>query len=249
MYVMVQVDGDVVCSAWMVLRGMAPRTMYANNRFWYVRVHGMALVLGMGRGGWWCCTPVVTGEHSRHGTVHSSMRPHSGYMQVHSGPLGGGPRRPWGRRIHMGTTGVGWVPRCTACWWRRVDMEDSTHNALTGRVSEGHFGMMLWHMWEAVHTIHRTLLRGWPWRVPCVRRCADAAGDASANPLHQNSNGCGRKRWPNVRSTWCPCSRPQGWSICHVFCPTSSSGNAVVTVGRRFCGRGGSQACQRRYCM
>ena len=51
-YVMVQVDGDVVCSAWMVLRRMAPRTLYSNNRFSYVRVHGMALVLGTGRGGW-----------------------------------------------------------------------------------------------------------------------------------------------------------------------------------------------------
>ena len=96
MYLMVQVDGDVVCSAWMVLHGMAPRTMYANNRFSYVRVHGMALVLGTGRGGWWCCTPVVTGGYSRPGTVHSSMRSHFAYMQVHSGPLGGAPRRPWG---------------------------------------------------------------------------------------------------------------------------------------------------------
>ena len=95
-YLMVQVDGDVVCSAWMVLHGMAPRTKYANNRFSYVRVHGMALVLGTGRAGWWCCTPVVTGGHSRRGTVHSSMRPHSAYMQVHSGPLGGAPQRPWG---------------------------------------------------------------------------------------------------------------------------------------------------------
>ena len=96
MYVMVGVDGDVVWNAWMVLHGLAPRTMYASNRFSYVRVHGMALVLGTGRGGWWCCTPVVTGGHSRRGTVHSSMRPHSACMQVHSGPLGGAPRRPWG---------------------------------------------------------------------------------------------------------------------------------------------------------
>ena len=96
MYVMVGVDGDVVWNAWMVLHGLAPRTMYASNRFSYVWVHGMALVLGTGRGGWWCCTPVVTGGHSRRGTVHSSMRPLSAYMQVHSGPLGGAPRRPWG---------------------------------------------------------------------------------------------------------------------------------------------------------
>ena len=39
---------------------------------------------------------MVTGGHSRRGTVHSSMTPHSAYMQVHSGPLGGAPRRPWG---------------------------------------------------------------------------------------------------------------------------------------------------------
>ena len=96
MYLMVQVDGDVVCSAWIVLHGMAPRTMYASSPFSYVGVHGMALVLGTGRGSWWWCTPVVTGGHSRRGTVHSSMRPHSAYMQVHSGPLGGAPRRPWG---------------------------------------------------------------------------------------------------------------------------------------------------------
>ena len=51
MYVMVKVDGDVVCIAWMVLPGMAQRTVCPNNRFWYVRVHGMALVLGTGRGG------------------------------------------------------------------------------------------------------------------------------------------------------------------------------------------------------
>ena len=96
MYVMVGVDGDVVWNAWMVLHGLAPRTMYASNRFSYVWVHGMALALGTGRGGWWCCTPVVTGGHSRRGTVHSSMRLHSAYMRVHSGPLGGAPRRPWG---------------------------------------------------------------------------------------------------------------------------------------------------------
>ena len=76
----------------------------------------------------------------------------------------------------MATTGVGGVPRCSACWWRLVDMEDSTQNALMRRVSRGHCGRMLWHMWEVVRTIVRTLLRGWLWRVPCVKRCADAAG-------------------------------------------------------------------------
>ena len=152
-------------------------------------------------------------------------------------------------RIHMDTTGAGCVPRCKARWWRRVDMEDSMQDALTRRVSGDHCGRVLWHMEEVVHTIHRTLLRGWPWRMPCVRRCADAAGDASAKPLHRNSNGCGRQRWPNVVSTWCPSSRPLGWLLCHVVCLTSSSGNIVVCVGRRFCGRGGRKACQRRYCM
>ena len=100
--------GDVVCSAWMVLHVMAPRTIYASNRFSYVRVHGIALVLGRGRGGWWCCTPVVTGGHSRRGTVHSSMRPHSAYMQVHSGPLGGAPRRPW-RMASQPLSNVLWI--------------------------------------------------------------------------------------------------------------------------------------------
>ena len=111
MYVMVKVDGDVVCSAWMVLHGMAQRMMYPSNWFSCVRVRGMALVHGTGRGGWWCYTLVVTGGHSRHGIVHSSMRLHSAYMQVHSGPLGGAPRRPWGmenpsgfNRCWLGTT-------------------------------------------------------------------------------------------------------------------------------------------------
>ena len=231
MYVMVRVNGDVVCSAWIVLPGTAPHTMYPNNRFSYVREHGMALVPGTGRGGWWCYTPVVTGEHSRNGIVHSSMRLHSAYMQVHSGPLGGAPRRPWGMGNPTATTGVGWVPCCSASWWRLVHMEDSRHNALMRGVSGGHCGRMLWPMWKAVRTIRRTLLKGWLWRVPCVRRCADAAGGASAKPLHQNSNECGGQRWPNVGSTWCPSSRPLGWSICHVVCPTSSSGNGVVSVG------------------
>ena len=74
----------------------------------------------------------------------------------------------------MGTTGVGWAPRCSVCWWRRVDMKDSTQDAWTRRVSGDHCGRVLWHMEEVAHTIHRTLLRGWQWRMPCVRRCADA---------------------------------------------------------------------------
>ena len=50
-YVMVKVDGDVVCSAWMVFPGIAQRMMYPSKRLWYVRVHGMALVHGTGSGG------------------------------------------------------------------------------------------------------------------------------------------------------------------------------------------------------
>ena len=107
MYVMVKVEGDVVCSAWMVLPGMAQHMMYPSNRFWYLWVHGMPLVIGTGRGGWWCYPPVVTGGQPRHGIVHSSMRLHSAYMQVHSGPLGGAPRRPWGM---ANPSGYNW------CW-------------------------------------------------------------------------------------------------------------------------------------
>ena len=96
MCVVVNVDGDAICSAWMVLQGMVQHMMYHSNRLWYVQVHGMPPIHGMGRGSWWCYTLVVTGGHSHHGTVHSSTRLHSPYMQVHSGPLGGAPRRPWG---------------------------------------------------------------------------------------------------------------------------------------------------------
>ena len=62
----------------------------------------MPPVHGMGRGGWWCYTLVVNGGHSHHGTVHSSTRLHSAYEQVHSGPLGGAPRRPWGMENPQG---------------------------------------------------------------------------------------------------------------------------------------------------
>ena len=84
---MVKVDGDVVCSAWMVLHGMVQHMMYHGNRLWYVQVHGMPLVHGVGRSGSWCYTLVVTGGHPHHGTVHSCTRVHSAYVQVHSGPL------------------------------------------------------------------------------------------------------------------------------------------------------------------
>ena len=87
---MVKVDGDAVCSARMVLHGRVQHMMCHSNRLWYVQVHGMPPVHDTGRGGWWWWyTLVVNGGHSHHGTVHSSMRLHSAYMQVHSGPLGG----------------------------------------------------------------------------------------------------------------------------------------------------------------
>ena len=79
-----------------------------------------------------------------------------------------------------------------------------------GRLSTTECTYLPTYLEETVHTIHRTLLTGWPCKMPCVRRCGDAADDASAKPLHQNSNGCGRHRWPNVGSTWCPSSRPLG---------------------------------------
>ena len=123
----------------------------------------------------------------------------------------------------MGTSCVGWVPRYSTCWWRRVDMEDSTHDALTRRVSGDHCGRMLWHMEETVHTIHMTLLRGWPWRVPCVRRCADAAGDASAKPLHLMWQAEMAERWkymvPKLTAAWvvdlsCCLYYEQFWQRC-----------------------------------
>ena len=43
-----------------------------------------------------------------------------------------------------------------------VDMEDNTKIALMRGVSGGHCGRKLWHMWEAVRTIRRTLLKGLP---------------------------------------------------------------------------------------
>ena len=96
MCTVVKVDGDVECHAWMVLHGMVQYMMHHSNRLWYVQVHGMQHVHGMGTGSWWCYSPVVIGRQSHHGTVRSSMKLHSAYMQVHSGPLGGAPRRPWG---------------------------------------------------------------------------------------------------------------------------------------------------------
>ena len=54
MCVVVKVDGDAVCSAWMVLHRMLRHMMYHSKRLWYVQVHGMPPVHGMGRGGWWC---------------------------------------------------------------------------------------------------------------------------------------------------------------------------------------------------
>ena len=147
-----------------------------------------------------------------------------GHLEEHRGGHGA-----W--RIHHATIGVGWVPHCNASWWRMVDIEDNNHNALMMGVCGVHCGRMLWHMWEAVRTIHRTLLKGWPRRVPCLRHCADAAGVATAKPLHQNSNGCNKQTCGNVGSTWWPSSRPRGWWIYHVVCLMSSSGNGVGNVG------------------
>ena len=147
-----------------------------------------------------------------------------GHLEEHRGNHGA-----W--RIHEATTWVGWVPHCNASWWCLVDMEDSTHNALMMGVCGGHCGKMLWHMWEAVRTIRRTFLKGFPWRVPCVRRYADVAGVASAKPLHQTSNGCSVHRCRNVGSTCSPSSRPLGWWIYHVAFVMSSSGNGVGSVG------------------
>ena len=80
MCVVAKMDGDVVCNAWMVLHGMVQHMMYHNNQLWYVQVHGMPPVHGMGRGCWWCYTLVVIGGRSHHGTVHSSTRLHSAYV-------------------------------------------------------------------------------------------------------------------------------------------------------------------------
>ena len=166
--VVVKVDGDVVCSAWMVLHGMAQRMMYHSNQLWYVQVHGMALVHGTGRGGCWCYTLVVTGGHSHHGTVRSSMTLHSSYMQVHSGPLGGAPRWPWGMENPSGYNWC-WLGTTVQCLLVvLVDMEDNTHNTLMMGVYGGHCGRTLWHIWEAVRTIRMPLLKGWPRRVACV---------------------------------------------------------------------------------
>ena len=94
--VVVKVDGDAIFNVWMALHGMVQHMMYHSNRLWYVWVHCMPLVHGMGRGGLGCYTVVVTGGHSHHGTMHSSTRLQPAHMQVHSGPLGGAPRRSWG---------------------------------------------------------------------------------------------------------------------------------------------------------
>ena len=80
MCVVVKVCGAAACSAWMVLHGMVQHMMYQSKRLWYVEVHGMPPVHGMGRGGWWCYTLLVNGGHSHHGTVHSPTRLHSAYV-------------------------------------------------------------------------------------------------------------------------------------------------------------------------
>ena len=60
------------------------------------------------------------------------MKLHSAYMQVHSGPLGGAPRQPWGK-IRKGTTGVGLAS---------MGMEHNIHNAWMMGVYGGRCGRM-----------------------------------------------------------------------------------------------------------
>ena len=129
MCVLPTVDGDAVRNAWMVLHGMVRHIIYHNTPFWYVQVHGMPLVHGVGRGGWWCCTHVVVARHSHHGTVHSSTRLHSAYVQVHSGPLGGAPRRLWGMENAQGYNWCWLGTTLQCCRWRVVDTGHSTHDA------------------------------------------------------------------------------------------------------------------------
>ena len=129
MSVVVEVDGDAECNAWMVLHGMVQHMMYHSNRLWYVQVHGMQHVHGMGRGGWCCFTPVLIGGHSHDGTVRSSMncipltcRCIVGHLEEHRcdhGALG----------IRKATTGVGLVQHYNACLWRVVRVEHNIHNA------------------------------------------------------------------------------------------------------------------------
>ena len=84
-----------------------------------------------------------------------------GHFEEHRGGHGA-----W--RIHQATTGVGLVQHRNASWWRLVDMEHITHNALMMGVYGGHCGRMLWQMWEGVCTIRTPLRKGWPRRVAGV---------------------------------------------------------------------------------
>ena len=80
MCVVVKMDGYAVCNACRVLHKMVQHMIYHSNQSLYVQVHGMPPIHGMGRGGWWGYTLVVTGGHCYHGIVHSSTRVHSAYM-------------------------------------------------------------------------------------------------------------------------------------------------------------------------
>ena len=169
--VVVKVDGDAACNAWMVLHGMVQHMTYRSNRLCYVQVHGMPPVHGMERGDWWCYTLVVTGGHSHHGTVHCSRRLHSAYVQVHSGSLGGAPWRPWGMEnppsykwCWLGTTLQCLLVACGGHGAQRPQCLDDRMMGVYG----GHCGRMFWQMWEGLCTIRRPLPKGWPRRVACV---------------------------------------------------------------------------------
>ena len=69
MCVVVGLEGDVECNAWMVSHGTVQRMMCRSNPLWYALVHGMQHVCGNGRGGWWYDTHMVIGTLSQHGTV------------------------------------------------------------------------------------------------------------------------------------------------------------------------------------
>ena len=124
---------------------------------------------------------------------HSSMKLHSAYMQVHSGPLEGAPRQPWGMEKPQGrTTGVG-----NTYLWHLMGMEHNIHNAWMMGVYGGHCGKIFWHTREAMHTIAERLAEEGR-MVVVVCRCTWLC---KCKPLHQNSNGDNNPSWQNVGST------------------------------------------------
>ena len=91
----------------MVSHLMVQHIMCHSNLLCCAQGHDMLHVHGMGRGGWWAYTHVVIGVHSHHWTVISSTALHSACIQVHNGPLGGAPHRPYGMANPL---------RDTWCW-------------------------------------------------------------------------------------------------------------------------------------